>query len=101
MGVHIWLVEEVLLAKAKEVQIAVGNSVVCTVSVGNSQNSADIGYSGSDSGSIGNWGDFSNQDCRCWRRHYSAGIVALLEKHPLKLLTGLDRKDHARWGKSQ
>ena len=33
VGVHIWLVEEVLLAKANEVQIAVGNSVVCTVSV--------------------------------------------------------------------
>jgi hypothetical protein len=60
--VHIWLVEEVVLAK--EVQTVVGNSMVCTVSVGNSQNSADIGYSGSDSGSNGNWGDFSIPDCK-------------------------------------
>ena len=70
--------------------------MVYTVSVGNSQNSADIGYSSSNSGSTGNWDDFSSQDCRCWRRYYSTGIVAFLEKHPLKLLIGLDKKDHAR-----
>ena len=76
---------------AKGVQNVVGNSVGCTVSVGNSQNSVATGYFGSDSGSNGNSRDFSNQDYRYWRRHYSAGIVAFLEKHPLQLLTGLDK----------